>query len=60
MIDIMQLFLESRLTDEALATAGVAKSVRQELLRAGFTDIYRAPVAWNLYHLGLMQRESSH
>ncbi len=60
MIDVMQLFLEARLTDEALAAAGVAKSVRQELLRTGFTDIYRAPVAWNLYHLGLMQRESSH
>jgi len=59
MIDVMQLFLESRLTDEALAAAGIGKSVRQELLRTGLTDIYRAPAAWNLYHLGLMQRESS-
>lgn len=59
MVDVMQLFLESKLTDEALAEAGIAGSVRQELLQFGFTEIYRAPVAWGLYHLGLMQRDSS-
>lgn len=55
LIDVMQLFLESKLTGEALASAGVARSVRQELLQAGFTEIYQAPVAWELYHLGMME-----
>jgi hypothetical protein len=54
MIDVMQLFLESKLTDEALAKAGIAKDVRRELLQFGFTEIYRAPIAWEVYHLGLM------
>lgn len=60
LIDVMQTFLESKLTDDALTSAGVGRSARQELLQAGFTEIYRAPVAWNLYHLGLMQMDSSH
>lgn len=50
LIDVMQLFLESRLTEKALTKAGVARSTRQELLQAGFAEIYRAPVAWSLYH----------
>ncbi len=53
LVDVMQLFLESKLTDELLANAGIARGVRQELLRFGFANIDRSGlVAWNLYYLG--------
>jgi hypothetical protein len=55
LVDIMPVFLESKLTDKVLAEAGIAKDVRQELLQFGFTEIHQAPLAWSLYHLGLMQ-----
>ena len=55
LIDVMQLFLESKLTEESLVQAGVAPSTRRELLKVGFTEIYRAPLAWELYHWGLME-----
>ena len=53
LVDVMQLFLESKLTDEALANAGVTKDIRRDLLQVGFADIDRGgPLAWNLYYLG--------
>lgn len=52
LVDVMQLFLESKLTNETLANAGIAKDIRQDILQVGFTDIYRGgPLAWNLYYL---------
>ncbi len=52
LVDVMQLFLESKLTDEVLANVGIARSVRRELLQFGFTNIDRSGVvAWNLYYL---------
>lgn len=52
--DVMQLFLESKLTDEALAGVGIDKGIRQELVQFGFANIDRSGlVAWGLYHLGL-------
>lgn len=53
LVDVMRLFLESKLTDGTLADAGVAKDIRRDLLQVGFADIYRGgPLAWNLYYLG--------
>ena len=52
LVDVMQLFLESQVTNELLANVGVAKDIRQELLQVGFTEIYRGgPLAWDLYYL---------
>lgn len=59
LIDVMQLFLQSQLTDQALAAAGIARGERKALLQAGFSEIYWAPVAWHLYHLGLTEADSS-
>ena len=58
LVDVMQLFLESKLTGEALTRAGIPRGRKQELLQAGFTEIYRAPIAWQLYHLGIMDLEA--
>lgn len=59
LVDIMHLFLESKLTDEVLAEAGMAKDVRQELLQFGFTEIHQAPLAWSLYHLDMMESDTA-
>ena len=59
LVGVMELFLEAKLTDELLAEAGIAWGMRRELLQVGFTDITQSTVAWNLYHLGLPEIDSS-
>jgi hypothetical protein len=53
--DVMRMFLESQLTDEALANAGIVRGTRRNLINSGFAEIYQRPLAWDLYHLGLME-----
>lgn len=55
MVDVLRVFMETLLTDQALSDAGIAKNVRRGLINDGFTEIYQKPLAWDLYHLGLMQ-----
>jgi len=58
LVDVMQLFLEAKLTDELLAEAGIAKDIRRDLIEFGFTGIHRGPLAGHLYHLGLEELDT--
>lgn len=51
LVDVMELFLESKLTDETLANAGIDKGYREELIANGLSNVYQKPIAWGLYHL---------
>jgi len=55
LVDVMRLFLETKLTDEALATAGIPGVTRRNLLNNGYAEIQQRPLAADLYHLGLMK-----
>lgn len=58
LVDIMRLFLETKLTDEALAAAGIPGATRRNFLQNGYAEIQQRPLAADLYHLGLMKLDT--